>query len=546
MTTSAPSAGPTARRRGAALPGAARDEGPGAARWARAATVAALAACAVVLAMEVWLFLRTASRPFDGEPHAWGSAHFATIARSYVRHGIVALRGLPIVNNPPLGDRPDVYVHWPPLFGILLGRAFAVWGESERVARTLAAVIALASVPAFWFLGRSFLDRRGAALGTLAYATVPAFVVYARLVQANLLCIALGMVALGAFLRAVAPERLDRRWAALGLVAHALAVAAWWGDGALLGVPLLVAGAASRSRRVVRLALAYVAVAAVTAAAFMAGMLVAAPAAAAELWATVVFRATGTAGEGLRSGGLHTLPSRLYYTFNPGWGTKLAAYGDQAIALVGWVGLGTLAVAAFLAARGRRERGASPGLLAAAGTCGVWGLWYLLMSNQAADNDFQMLLAAPAVGVAAGFAGTTLLRARSRRALAAGAVAAVALLLVVQTAALVRKAAAPYQPSGLVEFAREIRDATPPDAIVLVASPSMVPVYYSDRHVIRGIADGAAVQEATALAAREYPRSPVYLAVEPRDVDPSSPGFASLRVAHLSPALLLVKLRAGG
>src|SRR5687767_12460629 len=57
-------------------------------------------------------------RPFDYH-HDWVSAHFSTMARSFAEHGVIALRGVPIQNNPPLGLEPDVYLHWPPLFPIV-------------------------------------------------------------------------------------------------------------------------------------------------------------------------------------------------------------------------------------------------------------------------------------------------------------------------------------------------------------------------------------------------------------------------------------------
>jgi 4-amino-4-deoxy-L-arabinose transferase-like glycosyltransferase len=438
-----------------------------------------------------------------------------------------------------------VYLHWPPLFGLLLSRAFLIWGETELVARALAFTIATASIAAFAFLASSVLDRLGAALGTLAYASVPAFILYSRLVQGNLLCISFTMVALGCFIRAVRHEPIDRRWAAAGLVAQAVTVASWWGDGALLGLPLLLTGVLGRRRPVVLLALGYLLVAAMTAACIMLAMLVAAPTAAAELWATIVFRATGVAGEGFTSGGLHALPSRLYYTFSPGWPAKLNAYWHQATLLIGWVGIGAFVAGAIVRMRERKTLRVSPGLLSAAGVGGVWLGWYLLMSNQAADNDFQMLLGVPLVGLASGFVGRALLRRAEERApLVAPALLALLMALYLgQTAFLARKWSRPLPPSGLVEYAREIRATTPSDAIVFVPSPSMVPVYYSERHVIRGIADGASVALAVRMAKQEYPQSPIYLALQPRDVDSSSEQFRTVHFAHASPSLLLLRLR---
>ena len=39
-------------------------------------------------------------------PHAWASAHFATIAHSFATHGIIGLHGIPIENWLPVGRGP--------------------------------------------------------------------------------------------------------------------------------------------------------------------------------------------------------------------------------------------------------------------------------------------------------------------------------------------------------------------------------------------------------------------------------------------------------
>jgi hypothetical protein len=37
-------------------------------------------------------------------PRAWISAHFAVSARSFANVGVLALRGVPLVNTPPFGN----------------------------------------------------------------------------------------------------------------------------------------------------------------------------------------------------------------------------------------------------------------------------------------------------------------------------------------------------------------------------------------------------------------------------------------------------------
>src|SRR5262245_53730565 len=69
-----------------------------------------------------------------GEPfdyiHTQNSSHYSLEARSFAKHGVIALGGVPIRNNPPLGLKPDIYTHWPPLFPIVLSVVFRLFGES--------------------------------------------------------------------------------------------------------------------------------------------------------------------------------------------------------------------------------------------------------------------------------------------------------------------------------------------------------------------------------------------------------------------------------
>src|SRR5690242_11259203 len=81
-------------------------------------------------------------RVFDYR-HDWISAHFSTIARSFTDYGVISLRGALIQNNSPLGLDPDVYIHWPPLFPIILSFAFRAFGESESVAHGMMLLILL-------------------------------------------------------------------------------------------------------------------------------------------------------------------------------------------------------------------------------------------------------------------------------------------------------------------------------------------------------------------------------------------------------------------
>jgi hypothetical protein len=72
-----------------------------------------------------------------------------------------------------------------------------------------------------------------------------------------------------------------------------------------------------------------------------------------------------------------------------------------------------------------------------------------------------------------------------------------------------------YSPERLIRYSQGIRDATEPGAIIMAPLESAVPVYYSQRHVVRGIGDASALKDELPRIRREFPGVPIYLAIPP-------------------------------
>jgi len=68
----------------------------------------------------------------------------------------------------------------------------------------------------------------------------------------------------------------------------------------------------------------------------------------------------------------------------------------------------------------------------------------------------------------------------------------------------------------------------PEGAVVLSPQTNMIPVYYAQRHVVRGITDWKVVSKARGELPRVFPDSPYYLAVDPehRQSFSDPPAFA--------------------
>src|SRR5271157_1357671 len=95
-------------------------------------------------------------------PFGFISADVSTMARSFVRHGVLKLAGVPINNNDPVGNSPATYIHWPPLLPILLSGLFRLFGESEATGNTLMIVVLFATAAVLYLIARHCLPATGA------------------------------------------------------------------------------------------------------------------------------------------------------------------------------------------------------------------------------------------------------------------------------------------------------------------------------------------------------------------------------------------------
>ncbi|MFH0350630.1 MAG: ArnT family glycosyltransferase [Chromatiales bacterium] len=509
-----------------------------------ASTPAALLAVAALLTVAANHVI--ARRPFDGESHPWVSAHFGTMARAFVERGVLPLRMIPIQNNPPLGNEPDAYTHWPPLFPILLSGAFRAFGESEAVARGVMLVIAAASCVALWALVRACAGPGAGLLAAFGVLVTPVFIASGNTVfHLPLATLFLTLAVLG-FVRATEGERLGRGWAAFGAAAMALAMLSSWEP--LLGAAgLWLASWWVGSRNGRRLALLYGAIGAMVAGAVVANSAQAYPFLFGDLWRTVMLR-SGLGYAPPDHVPVHTLVNLVTYGRDEPSLPVVAARLVRRTLELGEIPLVAL-VGVLIGAIVAERAGVSKLRLLLGGLLVPWLLWEVLMSHHAYYHGYEMLLAVPAaaatLGVGLSAAAAFLARANDRTLsamrwvplLAVPTVLLIAAGLAWQTAIQAGSAR-----TGLVEYAREIQEATEPSAVVLTPEESMVPVYYARRHLIRGIQDDRRVDESLRSMKGVFPGSPVYLALHPDRLTGFTRTLALYPVWKVSTHVLLLAL----
>jgi hypothetical protein len=448
------------------------------------AKIAALSLFALALALSVVRAVGNATSQFVG-PHAFVSADVATTARTFAREGIWKLHGIPVNNNTPIGPR-DRYTHWPPLLPVLLSVCFRLFGASEYVSHVFMLGVLVATALLVFRLGTIWLGMVGGALAGYFWLTLPVVVQFGDLVVQQSLAMLFVVAALVAFYS-------GRDKLGAGLLFFAV-LSAWEAVLVLPGIWL-----ASRWLPELRRTVAMATIGIGTGLACVVGLFVlGSPALTADTLQTVKYYM------GLSPTYSHMLPH-----------DRVELDVVQQISGILWNHLwmlGALASAAILQLLAARRR---DGVLLASALAGPWILWTILMRTHVAIHHFELLIAAPLAALALAWLATEELRVGwSRNAmLKTGAFVALAAL---QLAVLPRpKIGIDRSPESLIRYARDIRNSTPPGSIVMAPLLSPLPLYYSERHIVRGIVNGDALSRELPDIRSEFPRSPVYLAVPP-------------------------------
>lgn len=476
--------------------------------------------------------------------NGWVSAHFATIAHAYLEHGVFDLGGLPIQNHSPLGLEPDAYIHWPPLFPIVLSWVFAGFGESAMAARGFATFLLLANAALLGWLLRACLSPRAALLGAFTFLCLPIVAIKGEMVMHLHLALAFTLLALLAFVKGTVQARWKSPWPWLGIASVGAAVATSW-EPALATMGLLGLAVFRKRRFEMILAMAFCLTAGATVFLVMGIYALQSPGLLEDLWHTVAFR-LGLEYSPEQAFQVHTLVNHQSYGsyVQPSlaqvaltFAERIWANGQLVVTAAGWV-----VVAGWLH---RRRPNAETGY-ALGGLATMWIAWFLLMKNHAYNHQYEMYIGAPflagSVGVAVASALThseglpsATFRKAARWTLLGFLPAALAFPLAVKGMV---NASGPREISHpLLDYAQEIRQAVPPGAVVLSPQTNMIPVYYADRHVLRGITSWPLVERVREELPRVFPGSLGYLAVDVEHqenfFDPPSFATEILRSEHL-------------
>jgi hypothetical protein len=459
-------------------------------------------------------------------PHGWHSALQATMARAFAEHGVLALGGVPIQNNPPLGQEPDAYIHWPPLGPILLSLVFQIFGESEAAYHAWSLALLLAYCLALYALVRVCYDNRVGLCAAFALLVMPLTVVYGNMLGAGFFNPGTLLALLG-YIKATAAARFHAGWAWFGAGSLVIAILLSW-EPLLLPLGLLAIACWRRNAAQKRLALLYSALAAAAFAGILALYLLSSPHLASDLWQTLVYR-TGLAPFKSARFNPHTLYNDAqFWDSPPTLGQVLARYAEHfwtTIGPLGGVAISWVVISGWMR---RREDGDGRAAYLFGGLFAPWVIWSITFKEHTSTHDLQMILALPAASAALGVAIIKLSDAAGQaskpstqqelRWLIWAVLPMVMLIpLLLNINHRLREPSKDYD--WMLHYGRDIKDATEPQAVILTPYINPIPVYYSARHLIRGVKNDRLLEQVAGRLPEMFPGSPVYLAISPYDSD---------------------------
>ncbi len=476
----------------------------------------------------VALYARLLHLSFDGDYQGWASASCMTMAHSFNQLGAFHLHFVPIQNNLPLGTDPDVYLHWPPLFPLLLSFVTRILGDHESSGRLFALVITLATACVVIVIARRLYGTRVALLSGFFFLTARATYEGGRAILHQPLAMFFGSVTVLFFLLAIdmpqatTPHPTSRRklFGLLGLLATICTTLTAW-DPIFIALGLLLSSIYLRHRNAIRLAALYLVANVLTFFAVQADYILAYPALFRNQFATIAFRA-GLKFNVASSLRLHTIVDSVHYTTS-----QLSFIGTYSHALR-WLfeGFGTFTLLApflFVALwlpSGRRHNANAVYLLGGLGL--PWLLFFALMRNYVSIHPFALVLGAPFLAITSGFVldiiwdrlQTATVADDNRRHLLHVMVVILPLLTLYPLSMAVRNARIPFGPFEFQDLSAIIHHNTPPNAVTLATAESAVPIYYSDRHIVRGIATPELLRIAIPQARAAFPGSPLFFAIQ--------------------------------
>jgi hypothetical protein len=492
---------------------------------------AALFWCAVAFAGNIVLFLRSLHMSLDGEYQGWASASCLTMARAFNALGALHMRFVPIQNNLPVGSDPDVYLHWPPLYPLVLAGFLRIFGDRPASGRILELLVVFLTAAIVMLIARRLFSPRVALLSGFFYLACRATFQGGSAILQQPLAMLFASASVLFFLLALKPATntvprcpeeqetpLHMPFALLGVFFVILTILTAW-DPVFIPFGLFAGAVYLRHRAGMRLGSAYIAAAVITFAGIQADYILSYPVLFKNQLATIAYR-VGMHFNADSSVRLHTIVDRTHFSSQLSLFGALASISTFIYTFIGPFAILACCVVFAIWIQNARLRERHPDRSTVQLFFGLglpWIVWYLLMKNYVAIHSFVLIMATPFAGIACAMVLDAIWRFLSAHPRGRGGLWVMATvfpaLILFPLMNGIQSAKVPAETPQFIDFSPLVERSTPPDAVVLSPSESMVPIYYSHRHIVRGIQSDQWLQVSIAQAHTAFPGSPLFLAL---------------------------------
>ena len=163
------------------------------------------------------------------------------------------------------------------------------------------------------------------------------------------------------------------------------------------------------------------------------------------------------------------------------------------------------------------------------------------MRTHTALHNFELLIAAPLAALALAWLATAGLRIgwSGPAALRAAAFVALATLTLFLPRPIT---GGDPNPESQIRYAHDIRNSTPAGSVVAAPTFSAVPLYYSERNIVRGVTNDDVLAGQLSDIRKQFPASPLYLAIPPSLAASFGQTLSRATIVSSTPDAIVAKL----
>lgn len=164
----------------------------------------------IIVIIGLFFLSNNLNKPFFGH-HDFNSVYYSTMARNYLRYGLVETRLGQVTNSGLVSPAEfNFHTHYPSTFPLLLAVSYRIFGVTEWAGRLVPVIFSLISLILLFQIARNLQFSHLASLATLVIAGTPMFRYFAKLPVHEPLILSFSVLSVYCYLKFIKHPR--RQW----------------------------------------------------------------------------------------------------------------------------------------------------------------------------------------------------------------------------------------------------------------------------------------------------------------------------------------------